>query len=359
MKQTGRQFGRIFISGFLVLQIILGYSGALGINTANAQILQGPLNTNTDPNASTAINVPEYTGVEESIKQFLCVPDDNNLGTALVDCITKVYRFGIAFGAIALVFFIVFAGYLYMAGGEASKDKGKTIFTTALTGMVIILSSYVLLRFINPELTIIKPIQAPIFTAGDFPKCEDVGFEGTCVLSSGQVQSGGGNYGGKKCTPITNNSSPASVDNLSKSCFGKFGADVVKQASIVASAESGGNPALHVHADSCGKKYPPGRARCVGGEYPVWGLYQINLTVHPVAGLDCPKAFSGEWVCSRQCKVINPDLYNKCAAAAKDPKNNIDAACVISQKSLSAGKPRFNAWGNDRDGNEHGKRCGF
>lgn len=188
-----RQTGRAILTGFFIVQLLFGYMGSMQVNTVHAQLIPNALNSNTsNTNSSPAdIKVPVYSGVEDSIKNFLCVPDDNNLGTALFDCISKVYRFGIAFGGIALVFFIVFAGYLYIAGGEASKGKGKTIFTTALTGMAIILSSYVLLRFINPNLVIIKPIQTPIFQAGDLPRCEDVGFQGNCVLPSGQVMGGG------------------------------------------------------------------------------------------------------------------------------------------------------------------------
>ncbi len=186
-----RERGRIWIAGFLVVQVLFGYSSFAQVNFAQAQPII-PDAIKSDQNASTGIAVPEYKGVDKSIKDYLCVPDESNLGTALYDCIGKIYRFGIAFGAIALVFFIVFAGYLYMAGGETGKQKGKTIFTTALTGMAIILSSFVLLNFINPDLVKIKPIQPPIFSASSLPKCVDVGFGENCVLPNGQVQVGAG-----------------------------------------------------------------------------------------------------------------------------------------------------------------------
>lgn len=353
-KPTIRRTGRILLTGLLVVNLLLGY---VGQSTLSAQA-QSVIPDAIDTTKSGVVGAPQYGGVEDSIRDYLCVPDDNNLGTALYVCITKLYRFGIAFGGIALVFFIVFAGYMYMTGGESSKEKAKGILLSGLTGMAIILSSYVLLNFINPDLVKIKPIQPPIFTASSLPSCEEVGYGQDCVLPSGQVQtvSNGGSYGGKGCKPITNDASPASVNNLTKSCFGQYGAEVVKQASIVASSESGGNPSLPVGAGSCGKEKPA--ARCTGGEIPVWGLYQINLTVHKVGGLNCPAAFGNkEWTCSKSCTVTNPALYNQCVAAAKNATNNINAACAISQASLSAGKPRFNAWGNTQ--NEHGKRCGF
>lgn len=349
-----RKRGQALIAGFLVLQILFGYSSFAQVNVVQAQLIPDAIKS--DENASSVINVPKYEGVDQSIKDYLCVPEDSNLGTALYDCIGKIYRFGIAFGAIALVFFIVFAGYLYMAGGESGKEKGKTIFTTALTGMAIILSSFVLLSFINPDLVRIKPIQPPIFSASSLPKCVDVGFGENCVLPNGQVTGpsigGGPGYGGKKCTPITNDASPASINNLSKTCFGKYGDTVVRQASIVASSESNGKPDIPVGTNSC-----PGNktSRCTGGEAPAWGLFQINISVHEVAGLKCPKAFADSrgWACSRGCTVINKPLYNQCAAAAIIASNNIAAACKIYE---DAGK-NFGPWGNS--GNEHGKKCGF
>ena len=178
--------GKMFISGFLVFQILFGYAGSMNVPIAQAQL-------NVDnPGPSVA---PTYSGVDQSLKEYLCVPDESNKGVALFNCITKIYKFGVAFGAIALVFFIVYAGYLYMTGGEATKEKGKSTFISALTGMAIILSSYVLLGFINPDLVRIKPIQPPIFTASNIPLCSEVGLGQQCVLPDGQVSPNGSNGG--------------------------------------------------------------------------------------------------------------------------------------------------------------------
>ncbi len=174
-----KTIGQILLSGFLVFQILFGYLTPLA---------QAQLNTNTPAPTQR----PEYGGVQQSIEKYLCVPNESNLGTALFDCISRVYKFGVAFGAIALVFFIVYAGYMYITGGEATKEKGKSTFISALTGMAIILGSYVLLGFINPDLVRIKPIQPPIFTAANLPLCADVGLGVNCVLPDGQINVGGG-----------------------------------------------------------------------------------------------------------------------------------------------------------------------
>lgn len=344
-----------FIHAFnlIVTILVMAFSFA---SPAMAQIKPAP---------TGAAALPKYSGVDETIKEYLCTPETDSPETVLVDCLNKVYRFGVAIGAIALVFFFVLAGYYYIVGGEQSKEKGKTIFTSSLIGMVIILTSYVLLSFINPGLIEFKPIQPPIFIDPKLPGCGDVGFGEKCLITlpdgskvpgvgdgnGGGVPSGGG---GRRCSPAS--SGPGSISGLANSCFAQHGVEVVRQASVVANAESGGNPALPVSAGSCGAGKRP--ARCTGGEIPVWGLFQINLTVHQVGGLNCPAAFGNkEWTCSKTCTVTDKNLYNKCVEAAKNATYNTNAACKISQDCLKSGRPRFCAWGNTS--NEHGKRCGF
>lgn len=152
--------------------------------------------------ASTAIDVPKYGGVQDSITQFLCTPSEGPAdGKDLERCINKMYRFGISFGGIALVFFLVFAGYMYIMGGESGKTKAKGIVQNALVGLSLLLGSYVILYFINPSLTILKPIQPPIFTADNLPRCEDIGFEDTCVIDGTVVPSGGSGRGEKVPCP--------------------------------------------------------------------------------------------------------------------------------------------------------------
>ncbi len=347
MKPKQKLF-QLICSGYLLAVLFLGY-----VPMAQAQILQGPLNTN-QPQQTT---LPQYNrGVDTSIKDFLCAPDESNLGTALYDCIGKIYRFGIAFGAIAVVFFVVWAGYMYMVGGEAAKGKAKGMILNSLFGIGLILASYLILSFINPDLVKIKPIQPPIFTAV-LPTCEEVGFTTDCIITTGENANQvfhPSTGSGKRCSPPI--SGPATTSGLGSSCFNQYGSEVVRQAAVVANAESNGNPALPVGAGSCGRGKRP--ARCSGGEIPVWGLYQINITAHKVDGLDCPSAFAGgAWTCSTGCTVTNPGLYNQCVAAAKDALKNTAVACKLYAGAKSRGKPGFCDWGNVR--NEHGIRCNF
>jgi hypothetical protein len=135
------------------------------------------------PTPASGNALPAYSGVEGSIKEFLCTPAATPQGMDLANCINKMYRFGIAIGGIALVFFLVVAGYMYITGGETGKQKGKAVLRNALVGMAILLGSYLLLGFVNPELTRFKPINPPVFNDPKLPgSCEDIGLPADCIV---------------------------------------------------------------------------------------------------------------------------------------------------------------------------------
>jgi hypothetical protein len=115
----------------------------------------------------------------------------------LANCINKGYRFALAFGAVAAVFFVVIAGYMYMVGGEKGKHEAKEILTSIIVGFLIMLSSYVLLRQINPTLVQFRTIQPPRITGTyNLPSCADVGLGVSCVDPQGHPSVGDGNGGG-------------------------------------------------------------------------------------------------------------------------------------------------------------------
>lgn len=135
----------------------------------------------TPPATSTQEKLPQYgQGVDASIQDYLCTPQGD--GHDLERCVNRLYRGVISVGAIIVVFFIVLAGYMYITGGESGKTKGKAMLFNAIIGLVIILTSYMLLYFINPSLVVIKSIQPPIFTVGDLPECDDVGLGKDCIV---------------------------------------------------------------------------------------------------------------------------------------------------------------------------------
>ncbi len=121
-----------------------------------------------------------YTGVSDQIKKYLCAPSDNSniSGNAnivngstvkvsgqgdLYSCINKLYRLAIIVGATISVFFIVIAGYLYMSaeGNNESVSKAKDMLATSLTGLVLLMGGYLLLKTINPDLVKFPKLQLP------------------------------------------------------------------------------------------------------------------------------------------------------------------------------------------------------
>ncbi len=64
-----------------------------------------------------------------------------------------LFKFAIALGAIAALLRIAYAGYLYM-GTEAwtNKGKAKEILTDVAIGLLLLLSIYLILNQINPDI---------------------------------------------------------------------------------------------------------------------------------------------------------------------------------------------------------------
>ncbi len=190
-------------------------------------------NTTTDttkPPVQKPTELPVYNaGVDRSIQDYLCTPSSPADGQDLQRCVNRLYRFGISAGALVVVFLIIYAGYIYITSDEAGKTKAKGYLKNSLTGMAIMLGSFVLLNFINPSLVAFKPIQPPIFSAAALPTCEELGFADNCLVASGG--SSQGNYSGSGNGSIveiamrevgngepTNNNRGPNIDKYFKGC---------------------------------------------------------------------------------------------------------------------------------------------
>jgi hypothetical protein len=271
-----------------------------------------------------------------TLAQFSYTPMENipGFGSAsdFPTYITNVYKFGVWTIGICAMLMIMIGGFMYLtsAGNNAAMGKAKVIITDALIGLILALASYVILYEINPELIKVKEIH------GTLPI--DAGTSGNTGngnnRNTGNGNTGAGTGNGT-CNEIPGDASKdCSTANLQNSCFGNNAA----QASSICNKESGGNRAI-----------PSGVDKCRDGNSASWGLFQINLTVHKVGGLNCPSAFSGGAYTSKNhnCTVSNQGLYDQCVAAAKDPTNNINAACGISNNGAHWGQ-----WGAN-------SKCGF
>lgn len=124
--------------------------------------------------AATGVAVTQaaqgYSGVEQSVGRYLCVPTGSNKVT-LYECINKLYRVAIVVASIAGLFFLVFAGYLYMTaeGNSENVTKAKTYVQSTVAALVILLTGYLLLKAINPDLTQFAALDLANYRAGQPP----------------------------------------------------------------------------------------------------------------------------------------------------------------------------------------------
>lgn len=285
--------------------------------------------TTTPASTSVSGSTPVYQNVQQSVSNYLCTPSDPADGHDLERCINKLYRFGVAFGAVALVFFVVFAGYMYMTGGETGKNKAKGIIQNALVGMGLLLGSYVLLSFINPDLVVFKPIQPPIFVANELPTCEALGLGTDCVVESDGIDGvSGGSLPSGTATACRGGlvSTPSSVPHaagasqLCKELADKMVALKAKTGSIswvLTSSISG------THTSSCHGSGNPNSGNCVdlalnggrspsydknngGSTNPEWG--QLCQAIASLGGVNFANEASNQTAC-QQIKPYKVEKY--------------------------------------------------
>lgn len=244
--------------------------------------------------------------------------------------------------AVLAVIMIVIGGIEYMTSElVSSKAAGIERIKNAILGLLLALGAWIILYTINPKIldTDLKSLKEQIIGV------TLVELSGGSYSSSGGVGSG---MSTSNCSTIQNPTNACSVDNLKKSCF----SDRAEEASRICNIESGGG--LSPDQESSSDKLNSG----AGPSYSI-GLWQINLTAHKVAGLDCPTAFSkicgkgtatpnkrgpfdgGPKVgnCSSTIKPDKEPLYDACVAAAKIITNNIGAACNASKENGGGFKP--------------------
>lgn len=241
----------------------------------------------------------------------------------------------VVMGTIATIVF-VYAGVRLvtsMGNGQAMK-AAKTLLFNAIIGYVIILAGWFVIDTVmkaflpgsSGELVgfgvwnNIQCVAQPAVADPDFTF--DV-YDSVVVTPGGgvYVPGGGGNppgvpTGNGTCEEISDG--PCSPGVLAGAGFGaNAGA-----ASQVCNGESAGNIQSESRTD-----------RISTGQAFSFGLYQINITVHELQGcgpggttLNCPAAFSGT---NYSAVIVNQDLYNQCANAAKTAECNTQNAVRI------------------------------
>jgi hypothetical protein len=79
--------------------------------------------------------------------------------STLTDMVRYFYEWGIFVGGIAVLFSLIIGGILYLtsAGDPAKVSAAKDRITSAIIGLVLLFSIYLILNTINPELTVLTP----------------------------------------------------------------------------------------------------------------------------------------------------------------------------------------------------------
>ena len=213
--------------------------------------------------------------------------------------------------------------YITSAGNTSAAGTAKKVITDALLGLVAAFLAYLLLYVINPDLV---NLNLNLISVG-------IDHQGVSY-NDAQLETSGGGGGGGSCTPKT--SGDCSVQNLTA----VFGSNASK-ASGICNAESGALSTAESKTDRC-------RGNGTNDSVSI-GLFQVNISAHRVAGLDCPKAFNRTYTASiakdqTKCWVVNRQLYNQCVKAAKNTQNNIAIARQISKNGNT-----WSQWGANRN----------
>jgi len=131
------------------------------------------------------------TYVEQEGKGYIFIP-------WIAQYVSAMYKYALAIGSIIAVIAVMVGGILYLtsAGAPGRIEQGKNIIIGAITGLLIIIFSYIFLNTINPELINLKPIRIQAvkqeqLTVGAY--CKDLGAGFNVVTPSGVKEGTTGN----------------------------------------------------------------------------------------------------------------------------------------------------------------------
>ena len=245
----------------------------------------------------------EIPGMKKFTEARKCENDESKLCVNwIAEYIAGIYNYAIGIVGILATVVLMVGGIVWLtAGGNPTRiGEAKAYIGASLSGLIIALSSYMILYQVNPKL---------------------VGFSGLRMEIVIPAPADGKAFA-EKCKPT--DSGPCAVANMSG--FGNR----AKQASAICMAESGGVAAIKNVTTKCSN----------GDYYAVWGLFQFNLSANRFDNgsevLDCPSAFGNKaWVnSSPNCTVTDPILYQKCVTAASTAALSImNAQKLVSAKS--------------------------
>lgn len=123
----------------------------------------------------------------------------------LAQYIAGVYRLSVGLGAILAAIMIVYGGFTYLLSASLPEVKeGKSIIQDAFIGLIVLLSSYLILKTINPALVELQPIRVSRVQAEQpavtDPFTGNEAFDGTTVVRNSSTGACGGGVSGRTKT---------------------------------------------------------------------------------------------------------------------------------------------------------------
>ena len=263
----------------------------------------------------------------------------------VLQLIQNLMNAGISIGILICVLVIAFAGMLFILtpANPENHSMARQMLTNAAVGLLIILSAWIVVDFVMKVLYQGESGQEgkfgpwnEILTGGDYCVKAQTGVQSLfnqAIAELPYTPPGTGGAAGGTCSVPSSQANPCSVTNMQQQCFAARATD----ASRICMLESAGGQAA----------IKSGSDKLDGGTGPSYsiGLWQINLTVHKVDGLNCPAAFtkpcgqgygtlvgpSKPGACNSSLKTdkASQDLYAKCVLAAQDPAKNTTVACSL------------------------------
>jgi hypothetical protein len=141
--------------------------------------------------AAASIDIPCRPSDTAQGKTQEQVKSENQV--ALFTCVNQLYKYALVICSIAAVFMIILGGYMYIFSGGSDKKvaTAKSFISTSLLGIGVLLTGFLLLKQINPELLTIKNITP-----------QQIGGRSWYVMrvEDGYINVGGGNRGGGTST---------------------------------------------------------------------------------------------------------------------------------------------------------------
>jgi len=96
----------------------------------------------------------------QPFKPIEVVPGETVTIPWLVEYIIAIYRYALIIGAVFAVIAFMISGILYLSAGglPGNIQKAKSLSLSALTGVILIVFSYLILYMVNPNLVELKPL---------------------------------------------------------------------------------------------------------------------------------------------------------------------------------------------------------